>query len=205
MTIDRPIVPQAGDLGFATIAGGVGGAINVGQAILRDACRFSHVFVVVREVGDENWPDGLIVEAMPEGARVRPLADRLVPGYAYRYMPLTAEQRAMVPAVARSFTSARDGKGVPYSFGTYAVLALAQYRVTRWSVPRLEHLIDDRGHLICSQLADELHHRIGHYLFSDGRWRGDVTPGDLWYVGDPQIIEPAPPAVDGAEPREGAS
>jgi len=192
------INPQPGDLGFSIIAGMVGGGINIGQAILHDSCRFSHVYVVVAPIGDEVYPDGLIVEAMPEGARFQPLADRLGPGFAYADTGLTTEQRAMVSAIARGFVNARNGKGVPYSFFTYVALALAQFPVTRVAVPRLEKIIDDRGHLICSQLADELLTRCGVTVFDDGRWRGDVTPGDLYYRYDPRVIQPAPPDVDGA-------
>lgn len=190
--------PQPGDLGFTTIAGMVGGWVNIGQALVNDACRFDHVFVVVAAIGDENYPDGLIVEAMPSGARFRPLADRLGPGFAYATIDLTDEQRAMVPAIARGFVSARGGRGVGYSFGTYVVIGLAQYEVTRWATPGLEHLVDSKGRLICSQLADELELRIGFHCFDDGRWRGNVTPGDLYYRFDPRVIQPAPASVDGA-------
>lgn len=197
------VSPQAGDLGFTTIAGRVGGLIEVGQALLHDACRFTHVYVVVYPVGSPEYPDGLIQEAMPGGMRVRPLADRVGGGYAYARTPLSDAQRAMVPAVARSFMPDLggvdgDARGPGYSFGTYVVLALAQYRVTRWSTPGLRRQIDRRGRLICSQHADEFEHRIGWRIFNDGRWRGDVTPGDLWYATDPRVIKPAPPAVDGA-------
>jgi hypothetical protein len=189
---------QPGDLGFATIAGGVGGLINFGQAILHDACRFTHVFVVVRPVGDPGTPDGQIVEAMPRGARLRPLADRLRPGYAYASVDLTDAQRAQIVDIAYAYINARNGRGIGYSFGTYLALALAQYRLTRWTTPGLERIIDNRGRLICSQLADDLLMRIGEHAFADSRWRGDVTPADLYYRYDPRVIQPAPPSVDGA-------
>ena len=195
---DVNVNPQPGDLGFTTIGGVVGDVVNYGQAGLHDACRFDHVFVVVCPVGSPGTPDGLIVEAMPSGARFRPLAERLGPGFAYASIDLTDEQRRMVYAVALSFTSARGGRGVPYSFGTYLELALAQYRVTRWATPGLRKAIDNHGHLICSQLADELLRRVGYQAFDDGRWKGDVTPGDLYYRFDPRVIQPAPASVDGA-------
>jgi hypothetical protein len=194
MTID----PQPGDLGFATIAGHVGGWVNFGQAMLHDACRFTHVFVVVRATGGPGLPDGQIVEAMPRGARLRTLGDRLGPGYAYAHVDLTDEQREQVVAIAYSYTNARAGRGVGYSFGTYLALALGQYRITRWLTPGLRRIIDDRGRLICSQLADDLLERIGEHAFDDLRWRGDVTPADFYYRYDPRVIQPAPPSVDGA-------
>jgi hypothetical protein len=190
--------PQPGDLGFATIAGMVGGWVNIGQALVHDACRFDHVYAVVHPVGHPNFADGLIVEAMPSGARFRTLADRLGPGFAYATVPLTDVQRAMVPAIAQGFVAARGGKGIGYSFGTYVAIGLAQYEVTRWVTPGLERIIDDKGRLICSQLCDELLLRVGYHCFTDGRWRGDCTPGDLWYRFDPRVIQPAPASVVGA-------
>lgn len=190
--------PQPGDLGFTTIAGMVGGWVNIGQALINDACRFDHVYVVVHPIGHPNFPNGLIVEAMPSGARFHPLADRLGPGFAYAHVDLTDVQRAMVLAIAQGFVVARGGKGVGYSFGTYLAIGLAQHGATRWVTPGLEHLIDDKGRLICSQLADELLLRVGYHCFDDGRWRGDVTPGDLYYRFDPRVIQPAPASVDGA-------
>jgi hypothetical protein len=190
--------PQSGDLGFTTIAGMAGGWINIGQALIDDACRFEHVFVVVYPINHPDHPDGLIVEAMPEGARLQPLRDRLRPGFAYADTGLTDAQRAMVPAIALAFAEARDGKGVGYSFGTYVALALAQYALTRALAPHLEKVIDNRGRLICSQLSDDLLTQVGLTVFDDGRWRGDVTPGDLYYRFDPRVVQPAPPSVDGA-------
>lgn len=203
--MDEQWFPQAGDLGFATIAGHVGGWVNFGQAMLRDAARFTHVFVVVYPVGSQWYPDGLIQEAMPKGMRVRPLADRLVPGYAFRDLGLSDAQRAMAPAVARTFMPELGGVdgsavGPGYSWFSYLELAMQQYTIGRALMPdgHLRAYIDRSGRFICSQHADEFYHRLGRRLFTDGRWRGDVTPGDMWYVDDPQIIQPAPSAVDGA-------
>jgi hypothetical protein len=195
--------PQAGDLGFATIAGHVGGWVNILQALLNDACRFTHVFEVVYPIGDKYYPDGLVQEAMPGGMRVRPLADRLTPGYAFATLDLTDAQRAMVPAVARSFMPSLGGvdgdeRGPGYSWGTYLVLALAQYRITRWLTPGLQRMVDNRKRWICSQHADEFAIRLGLRLFTDLRWRGDVTPGDVYFRTDPRVIMPAPASVDGA-------
>lgn len=189
-------------MGFYTIAGHVGGAINLGQAMLDDGCRFSHAFIVVYPIDHPDYPDGLIQEAMPGGMRVRPLTDRLRPGYAYAPFPGQVDQDT-VRKVAQSFMPTLGGVsgrevGPGYSVGSYLALALAQYRVTRWLTPGLENLIDKHGRWICSQHADEFWHRLGYQLFTDGRWRGDVTPGDAYYATDPRVIKPAPPAVDGA-------
>jgi len=193
--------PQAGAMGFYTIAGHVGGAINIGQALLNDSCRFSHVFIVVYPIDHPDYPDGLIQEAMPGGMRVRPLTDRLGPGYAYAEFPREVSQDA-VRKVAQSFMPTLGGVsgrevGPGYSFFSYPVLGLAQYRVTRWLTPGLEKLIDRSGDWICSQHADEFWHRLGYQAFDDGRWRGDVTPGDLYYSTDSRVIRPAPRSVNG--------
>lgn len=196
------MTPQPGALGFSTIAGNVGGAINGAQALLHDACRFTHVFAVVYPVGHELYPDGLIQEAMPRGMRVRPLADRLGPGFAYAEYPGETSQD-VVRAVAQSFMptlGGHDGKevGPGYSYGSYLALALAQYRITRWLTPGLQEMIDKHGRFMCSQHGDEFWHRLGHQMFNDNRWRGDVTPGDAYYATDPRVIRPAPASVDGA-------
>ena len=200
---DLPRGPQPGDLGFAVMPGRVGAGVNLGMALLRDSCRFGHVFQVVYPIGHEIYTDGLIQEAMPGGMRVRPLADRLKPGYAYASIGLTPAQREMVPTIARTFMPSLGGvggdeRGPGYSFGTYLALALAQNPFTRWITPSLERIIDNRGRWVCSQHVDEFAIRLGVHLFRDLRWRGDVTPGDVYYATDPRVIKPAPPSVDGA-------
>jgi len=187
--------PQPGDLGFAVIGGverkGSGWWIYIAQAMLGDACPFDHVFGVVAALGDPDFPDGLCVEAMPRGARMSTLAGRLGPGYAYARVPLTDAQRNMAYATALTFTSARDGKGVPYSFGSYLALALIHWGFTpHWLLKR----IADHKSLICSQLVDQWLYRMGFHLFHDGGWIGDVSPGDEFALTDPRIV-PSPDAV----------
>lgn len=189
------INPQPGDFGFATIAGHVGGWVSIGQALLHDACRFTHVFIVVAAVDTTDHPDGLIIEALPGGARYAPLRPRLAPGYAYADLHLSDDERRMVPSIARTFVPDVSHRGIGYSFLTYVVLALAQLRIP---TPHLRARADRRSTRICSQLADEFAFRLGVRLFDDGRWRGDVTPGDLYYRTDPRVVMPAPASVDGA-------
>jgi hypothetical protein len=187
--------PQPGDAGFSTIPGMPGKVPMWGQVLLQDACRFDHAFWVVNALGDPNYPDGRIVQAMPHGAEFQRLEPRLVPGYAYAHVELTDEQRAMVPAIAEGFVSARKGKGIGYSFLSYPALASINYHLP---IPQLKHYVGNSKRLMCSQLVDEGLRRLGYHVFTDGRWYLDVTPGDLYYALDPRVIEPAPPAVDGA-------
>jgi hypothetical protein len=191
MTID----PQPGDVGFATIAGMGGEVPYWGQTLLRDACRFDHVFWVVNALDDPLFPDGRIVQAMPRGAEFRPLRPRVAPGFAYASVPLLDAQREMVPAIATGFVVARGGRGIGYSFLSYPALAAIQWHIP---IPHLKAYIANRGRLMCSQLCDEGLRRVGYHCFDDGRWNLDVTPGDLYYQLDPRVIQPAPPSVDGA-------
>lgn len=188
--------PQPGDVGFATIAGGIGGLVNLGQALILDACRFTHVFWVVNAVGDPEYPEGRVVEAMPGGARYGPLRPRLSPGHAFAALVLSDAQRAAVPRIAARFTSARGGKGIGYSFLSYPAIAATQLfgrpgpLLKRWVGKR-----DEDGwpiHLICSQLVDEGLRAIGFHVFADGRAPADVTPGDVFYALDPRVIVPIP-------------
>lgn len=177
--------PQAGDIGFAKISGRLGWWVNLGQALLGDAGPFDHTYMVVAAVGHPDWPDGLIVEAMPHGARMEALIGRLGEGHAYARVPLTDRQRAMAYSTALTFVEARAGRGVPYSFGSYLALALIHWGFTpRWLLAR----IAARKSLICSQLVDEFLRRLGYQLFNDGGWIGDVSPGDVFTRTDPRIV-----------------
>lgn len=189
------ISPAPGDAGFSTIPGMPGKVPMWGQVLLRDACRFDHAFWVVNAVGDPDYPDGRIVQAMPCGAEYQPLAPRLTPGFAYAHIELSDDQRRMVPAIAEGFVQARGGRGIGYGWLSYPALAAINYKMP---IPHLKAYIGNSGRLICSQLVDEGLRRVGYHVFNDGRWYLDVTPGDLYYALDPRVIEPAPAAVDGA-------
>jgi len=148
-----------GDVGFATIGGRLGTMVSVGQAIIGDGCRFTHAWIYVG--------DGDVLEAMPEGARVRPYA----PGHGPVYrLPLGGliETEHLI--------------GTPYSFADYLALALhhraPRARITAW----VRRYVTDSGHMICSQLVDHMLCRAGYHVFDDGRLPQDVTPGDLYYA-----------------------
>jgi hypothetical protein len=57
-------------------------------------------------------------------------------------------------------------------------LALVAHRL-HIPAPGLRQFIADTGHMICSQLVDEVYRRAGLIMFGDGRWPGYVTPGGL--------------------------
>ncbi|MFZ5852295.1 MAG: hypothetical protein ACOYY2_13005 [Actinomycetota bacterium] len=159
--------PRPGDYGLTRIPGVLGWLIRLGQALTGDASRYTHAFVVL--------PGDLIVEAMPSGARVAPLALRAEDWpLAYSHHDLTPKQRQAICSAALSFV----GRG--YSFANYVSLALLGLGLKpAW----LRRHVADSGRMICSQLVDEAYRLAGVHLFDDGRAPGDVTPGDLAHVG----------------------
>lgn len=181
---------KPGDLGFTRITGFTGCWVSLGQTIIGDANRFTHVFVVL--------DDDTIIEAMPNGARYAPLDREYKADVMYARLPLSDEQRRLVVQTARELMS-RPG-GIKYSFADYGYLALRHWGLRAdW----LKRKIQQFGHMICSQLADYLLNGGGTYdkqgnftanplgfkLFNDGRLPQDVTPGDLAYATDPRLNE----------------
>lgn len=154
-----------GQFGLTVMAGHAGWWVNLGQALLGDASRYTHAFVVI---GDD------VVEAMPGGARLTPLTKYTSgprsPNTVISRLELTDEQRAAIVLAAGSLV------GTPYSFLDYLALALAHLHIQpAW----LREYIRSKGHMICSQLVDEAFRRAGIHLFDDDRLPQDVTPGDL--------------------------
>ncbi|MGW0468307.1 hypothetical protein ACWDX6_24030 [Streptomyces sp. NPDC003027] len=156
--------PLPGDFALTKIGGITGEFVAAGQALVGDAAPVQHAFVYVG--------GGYIVQAMPGGAEMIPLEDASDPvAWSTGKIPLTIDERQSV------MEAATDLVGTPYSFLDYASIALAHYRIRpRW----VRDFVADTGHMICSQLVDEVYLRAGVHLFDDGRLPGDVTPGDLW-------------------------
>ena len=117
---------------------------------------------------------GWTLSAYPGGARLMPLdcPPEELPGalWSSDAFGLTPQQRSGI--VAASFSVL----GTPYSFIDYAALSAHRLHIP---APGLQSFIADTGHLICSQLCDEVHYRAGVHLFDDWRWPGYVTPADL--------------------------
>jgi len=153
--------PQPGDFGLSRIGGVVGWWIALGQLLTGDASRYTHAFVVL--------DDNTVIEAMPGGAVITPLAE--YKGKAvYSRIDLTPDQRFAIVSEARKLV------GVPYSFLDYLALALAHFGIRP---KKLREYIKTKGHMICSQLVDEVYRRAGITMFDDDRLPQDVTPGDL--------------------------
>lgn len=154
-------IPQPGDIGITRISGAGGLGIRIGQWLNGDGfADYEHAFVCTSP--------GTIVEAMPNGARE--IMDWHKPSETV-YLSCPPVYRTAVAEAAHSLV------GTPYSFADYAALAAHRFHIP---TPHLKRYIETSGHAICSQLADLAAQRGGWHLFSDGRWSGDVTPGDLF-------------------------
>jgi hypothetical protein len=158
--------PRLGDIGITKITGAGGLAIRFGQWLNGDGfADREHAYVVVAaEPGTDDV--GTIVEAMPGGAqKVRNWhTDN-------RWLICPDQYREAVAAVALRCV------GVPYSWADYGAIALHRFHIP---TPHLKDYIRTSRSMICSQLADYAANKGGWHLFQDGRWEGDVTPGDLY-------------------------
>ncbi|MFD4699794.1 C40 family peptidase [Streptomyces niveus] len=164
--------PLPGDFCLTKISGITGRLVAAGQALIGDAAPVQHAFVYVG--------GGRIVQAMPGGAEMIDLADASVPVvWSSGHFDLTAAKRRAIANEAISLV------GTPYSYLDYASLGLAHFGVRpAW----VRNFVADTGHMICSQLVDEVYLRAGVHLFDDGRLPGDVTPGDLYKLLYPKRV-----------------
>lgn len=177
--------PKPASFGLVVTKGPRGVLLRAGQTIVGDPSPYSHAFLVLDN--DE------VIEATDGGAVLTPLAkfmgrtdvvfcDRPIQDYmAGEHLAgngFRPHGRAAVEAIRRDYVVgiAREMVGTPYNWGTYLVLALVAGGIDpKW----LRKRVADSGRMICSQLVDEAYLRAGIHLFDDGRWPGEVTPGDL--------------------------
>jgi hypothetical protein len=159
-TLGPPVVPL-GSIGLTQIHGGVGRAIRAGQWMLGDGFKdYEHAFVYV---GGYR-----IIEAEPGGALRSSLG---------RYNPEKILWLRCPPEFGEAVAAAAVALiGTPYSFADYGAISAHRLHIP---MPHLDHFIETSGHLICSQLADRAADKGGWHLFNDGRWVGDVSPGDI--------------------------
>jgi hypothetical protein len=161
--------PSPGDIGLVRIDGHVGQLIRFGQWLNGDGFRdLEHAFVMIT--------DDALIEAMPGGARMKPLT-WYEPWDQVLWLRCPEEYREGVADAAYEYL------GVPYSFADYASVAAHRLHIP---APHLRRYIATSKHMICSQLADQAAMDGGWNLFSDGRWPGDVTPGDLVRLAEQQ-------------------
>lgn len=180
---------QPGDIGFGPIRGGAGLLVSAGQLMLGEGFRVGrldvrHVFVVVEASADIGTfkPSARCVEAEPGGAVESTLRDRWTPDYAYVRLPEDYPgQAGDAAAIARAMI------GTPYSFGSYA--ALAVWRLG-WKTPRLEKWIDRRKPPIHMPMSGPVPENL------PGRWVGlpceaicSVLADQAWSLTGKKIME----------------
>ena len=143
-----------GDVALVHESGIIATAIQLGTR-----SRYNHVRLIVG-VG------GGTAEAQPRGA----VRGEVHPGDVVVRPPMTAAQRARIPAIADRLL------GTPYGFLDVAALGLAQFGLT---LPSVRRRIARPDRLFCSQLVDYAWTLAGFHAFDDGRTPQDVSPGDL--------------------------
>jgi hypothetical protein len=154
--------PKPGTIGLVKMGAPAAKWIRLGQILNGDGSEdLEHAFVLL--------PGGEIIEAEPGGARI------VAPHYDDVYWCEGIAR--LLPAGAPIARTANYLEGVPYSAADYAALVAHRLRIP---VPGLRAYVASSGHMICSQLADELYQRLGVHIFRDGRWPGYVTPGMLY-------------------------
>jgi hypothetical protein len=160
--------PQPGDIGLVRMPGAGGRAIRIGQWLAGDGYSdYEHVMVLVGSVEDRGV--AMVMEAMPGGARLTLLSYYTRQGEVL-WLRCPPEHRTAVAAAALAL------EGTPYSWADYWAVGAHRLHIP---APHLERYIVSSKHLMCAQLADRAADAGGWHLFTDGRWVGDVTPGDL--------------------------
>lgn len=158
----QPDPRQPGDFAAVPMHTAAAGPIEFGEWLNGDGFGpYQHALMYIG--------DGLVIEAEPDGARIRErgveagdLWSTGAPGLA-----LTIAQQKMVRAAARRY------EGVGYSYLDYVAIAAHRLRIP---APHLRRFVADTGHMICSQLVDQIRVEVGSHLFRDRRWPGYVTP-----------------------------
>lgn len=150
-------MPELGDFGVVRTNGFLGRLIRV---VTRSSV--NHAFVYVG--------GGQIVEAEPAGARLAPVSE--YPTIVWAGWPLTGPQQTAVADAARSLL------GTPYSWVDCAAIGVAKL-FGEHVPPAVRRRLNRKDRLMCSQLVDYSYQLGGVTLFPDGRYDGDVSPGDL--------------------------
>lgn len=133
--------------------------------------------------------NGMIVEAQPNGAVLRHASN--YPDTVWSHMDLPPAQRAAIAVAAKAKTKWKqnpDGtwRGVPYSWLDDAAIGAAKL-LGHALPPFVRRRLSRPDRLQCAQLVDVCYHEAGVDLFTDGRYPGDVSPGDLF-----DLIEASP-------------
>lgn len=172
--------PQPGDITCIPIAGGVGAGISFAQWLAGDRQgRYDHAEVYVGQA-DRYGPFGYTYSAYPDngkpghtGKRPLPCPPAELPGsiWSSGILDLSPIQRKGIVDWCEGHPDVR------YSWLDYEALVLYHLHVPS---ARLRAFISSTQRMICSQYTDAALDFGGNYhLFTDDRWPGDVTPGDI--------------------------
>lgn len=158
--------PQQGDFFVTEIKGFTGLFVRLAQRLTgsKKASHWTHAGIYVG--------DGVVLEAEPGGAVLTHLED-----YEGRKMLWSSELFELNSDTRMDLAGEANALlDVPYSFVDYLSIALHRAHIRpKW----VERYVQATGHMICSQLVDEVYKRCGIHLFDDGRLPQDVVPADL--------------------------
>lgn len=158
--------PKPGDFEVVPVSGQGGKLIHIAQ-ILSNTGRLNY------EHARLYLGDGKAVEAQPGGARIVTISDDDGGLWSTDLIPLmTDEERSNIVALGWACV------GTPYSIMDYFALAAYRFKIGPL-IPGLRAYVKTSKHMICSQLVDRCYNAAGIQLFTDNRWDGYVTPGDL--------------------------
>ena len=161
------------------VPGGFGTGIEIGQFLAGDRFQpYDHAEIYIGQP-DKDGPNGYTCSAYPNntdpgctGRHVLPYPPAKLPGsiWSSGIITLTPAQRAGILGWCEAHPR------VPYSWADYGALALHALHIP---APGLKAYIASTASMICSQYTDAAYAANGVHLFSDQRWSGYVTPGDL--------------------------
>lgn len=163
--------PMVGDIGCVPMHAPGGPLIRSGELALRRIYRdrlparaadYQHAFTYAGT--------GLVFEARPGGAGYKALVSYPADKILWLPRELSLQQRQICQQLIAASV------GTPYSYLDYAAIA-AHALDPDWMT--LKDFVASDDHMICSQMCDWLHNKIGDHIFADGRWEGFVTPMDL--------------------------
>ena len=156
---------EPGDFGLVHMPGLPGRLIGLGERLNGDAfTEFDHAILLL---GNHT-----ILEAEPGGARIMPdteYGDTVL----WSHWNLSPIQRIKIVEAALKYVD------TPYSAADYFALAAKRLHIP---APGLRRYVASSGHMICSQLVDQIYADAGLQMFDDGRWPGYVTPASLHLV-----------------------
>lgn len=206
MTYEPHFVPLPGDIGLVTTPGWAGLGIKFGEFLVDGKDEAQHAFMLL--------DDGTVIgaEPGPDGARIRPLSDYDGQTIWWVHRDLCEAARVLVVEEARRHEHER------YDWWAYLWLASVRFGFRpQWVKRRM----DDPSNDMCSQMVDRIYRNVrarirlrifigrgsrrqpdvhpsdiaALTLFDDGRDPGNVTPGDLWAIHDPNHWTRTPKAV----------